>query len=202
MTTTQLGGLVTLVAIAVTALSLIVLHVLPTGLKPLRDPVSQYGITRYRAGYAVAGISAGAAGIGAILVLAPLPGSIATVILLAVFAGARILIPAVPMDEPGTGPSRRGRLHNILAFLAFGAVTAAGFVAAGLLHDAGHATASMLSTAFAVVMAVGAVGLLVTRLSHGLRSLFGAAERLIYLGFIAWFVLVGATALSGPLAAG
>jgi hypothetical protein len=195
MTTTSWGGLLTLVAIAITTLSLVVLHVVPSGLKPLRDPVSQYGITRFKGWYAAAAISAGVAGIGAIVVFADVPGSIATVILLAVFAGARIVIPFVPMDAPDTGPTRRGRLHNVLAFLAFGAVTAAGFVAAGLLHDTGHAGASTLSTVFAAVMAVGAIGLLVTRLSHRMRGLFGAAERVIYLGFIAWFVLVGATAL-------
>jgi hypothetical protein len=196
MTSTPWGALLTLVAIAITTLSLVVLHVVPSGLNPLRDPVSQYGITRFRGWYAAAAISASAAGIGAIVVFAGVPGSIATVILLAVFAAARIVIPFVPMDAPDTGATRRGRMHNVLAFLAFGAVTAAGFVAAGILHDAGHGGASTLSTVFAAVMAVGAIGLLVTRLSHRMRGLFGVAERLIYVGFIAWFVLVGVTALA------
>ena len=201
MMLTQWGGLVALVAIAVTTISLVVLHLVPSGLSPVRDPVSQYGITRFRGGYAVAAISAGVAGIGGILVLAPVGGSLATVILLALFAAARILIPFFPMDAPGMAASYPGRIHNVLAFTAFGAATAAGFVAGGLLHDAGAPTAATLSTVFAGVSAVGAVGLLVSRIGRR-RALFGAAERVIYLGFIAWFVLIGVVGLTAALDGG
>ncbi|MCS5735138.1 DUF998 domain-containing protein [Herbiconiux daphne] len=190
------GGLIALVAIAVTLISLIVLHLLPTKLSPLRDPVSQYGITRYRLGYAVAAWSAAVAGLGAIVALMTVPGSTVTIVLLAVFAVARAVIPAVPMDSPGAPTTRRGRMHNILAFAAFGTVTAAAFVAAGCLHDAGFAAASLWSTVMGVVMAVGAVGLLVARFVPALSGLFGAFERLIYVGFIAWFVALGVAFVS------
>jgi len=195
MTLSPGGGLIALIAVAVTLVSLIVLHVAPTGLSPLRDPVSQYGISAFRALYATAAISAGIAGVGAILVVAGIPGSIATVILLAVFSAARIAIPFFPMDSPGWGATRTGRFHNVLAFLAFGSVTAAAFVGAGMLHDAGHPVTGLLSTVFGVIMAVGAVVMLISRVRERLRGVFGAAERLIYLGFIGWFIALGVSAL-------
>jgi hypothetical protein len=197
MTVMEWGALIALIAIAITLVSLVVLHVLPTGLSPFRDPVSQYGITRFRGGYAAAAVSAGIAGVGAIIVVAPLPGSLATMLLLGIFAVARILIPFSPMDVPGSPKTTRGGLHNVLAFLAFGAVIAAMFVAGGLLHDAGYITAGILSTVFGVIGAVGAVLLLVSRLRHRLRGIFGAAERLIYVAFIGWFIAVGVAAVVG-----
>jgi len=195
MTLSLGGGLVAVIAVAVTLISLIALHIVPTGLSPFRDPVSQYGISAFRALYATAAISAGIAGIGVIVAVAGIPGSIATVILLAVFSAARIAIPFFPMDSPDGGATRTGRFHNVLAFLAFGSVTAAAFVAAGMLHDAGFPTTALLSTAFGVVMAVGAVVMLISRLRERLRAVFGAAERLIYVGFIGWFITIGVTAL-------
>ena len=195
MTMTQVGGFVTLIAIAGALIGLIALHVAPTGLSPFRDPVSQYGITRFKALYALAAIGAGVAGIGTILVLAALPGSIAAVVLLALFAAARILIPFFPMDAPGAPKSGVGRVHNLLAFVAFGSVTAAAFVAGGLLHDNGYPELATIGTVFAVIMAVGAVLLLLTRVSAPLRGAFGAAERLIYLGFLGWFIAIGVTAV-------
>jgi len=56
------AGLIALLALAVTAASLGYLHLAPTGLSPVRNAVSQYGITPFRAGYRVATIAFGAAG--------------------------------------------------------------------------------------------------------------------------------------------
>ncbi len=196
MTSTQWGGLVALVAIAVTALSLIALHLLPTGLSPLRDPVSRYGITRFRAGYASAALSAGVAGIGSLVAVAALPGSLPTVVLLAVFAAARILIPFFPMDAPDAATTTTGRVHNLLAVLAFGGVIAAMFVAAGMLHDAGFATAGLVATIGGVVGVVGTVLMLVSRRSPSLAWGFGFGERLIYLAFIVWIAVLGVSALT------
>ena len=46
-----LAGVISLVALAVVVGSLSALHLLPTGLSPVRNAVSQYGITGYRALY-------------------------------------------------------------------------------------------------------------------------------------------------------
>ena len=178
---------------AVVALaSLVVLHILPTGLRPWVDPVSQYGITRYRAGYLIAALAAAVAGIGGVIVLVPLIplGATPAVVLLAVFALARAVIPVVPMDAPDAAPTGRGRAHNLLAIVAFASVTAAAFLAGGPLHDDGLTGLAGMTTVCAIVMAVGSVGVLLG-FSTPLRRVFGASERLIYVGFLAWFLLLG-----------
>lgn len=183
------GGVVTLA-------SLVVVHLLPSGLRPLRDPVSQYGITRFRGWYWSAAGGAALAGVGGALLFATIPGalSIVTTALLAVFALARALIGLFPMDAPGAPRTGTGRAHNLLATGAFAPVTAAAFTGSGPLHDAGEPTLAMVSTVCGIVMAIGAVGLLVTARSTRL-PLFGLAERLIYAGFIAWFLVLGVATL-------
>jgi hypothetical protein len=44
----QAFGIVAELAIAVQAIGLIRLHLLPTGYEPVRDAVSDYGVARYR----------------------------------------------------------------------------------------------------------------------------------------------------------
>lgn len=183
--------------VAVALISLIVVHLLPTGLNPLRDPVSQYGITPYRGWYWSAAGGAALAGIGGVLFFAPTGGVISavTIVLLTVFAVARAAIGFFPMDAPGSGPTGTGRIHNLLATAAFASVTAAAFTGAGALHDAGFPDASAWSTACGVVMAVGTIGVLITARRERL-VLFGLAERVIYVGFLAWFALLGVLALA------
>jgi len=162
------------------------------------DPVSQYHLTRYRPVILVLTLSAAVAGIGAILALSGMLGGAATVciVLLVIFVVARALIPFLRMDPPGSATTAIGRLHNVLAFLAFGSAIAVAFVAGGALHDGGFAAQVTWSTVFGVVGAIGAVGLLVGLIARR-SALFGLFERLIYLGFIAWFLLIGVTALLG-----
>ena len=52
------AGVTALLALAVTVASLGYLHFAPTGLSPVRNAVSQYGITPFRAGYRVATLAA------------------------------------------------------------------------------------------------------------------------------------------------
>lgn len=56
--------------VSVGVVALVVLHLLPSGLSPLRDPVSQYGITRFKAGYRVQTLAYGLAGAGAAIGIA------------------------------------------------------------------------------------------------------------------------------------
>ena len=58
-----IAGAVSLIAVAVTVASLVWLHVQPTRLSPVRNPVSEYGITPFRSGYRVATIAFGIAGV-------------------------------------------------------------------------------------------------------------------------------------------
>ncbi|UDF14115.1 DUF998 domain-containing protein [Antiquaquibacter oligotrophicus] len=188
-----IGILLSVGALAVAGF-LAALHVLPTGLSPIRNPVSQYALTRYGRLYRGATLAAGFTGVvaaGLLLLRYSGVAAMVTTVLLLVFAVARLLIGFFPMDAPAAPRTRTGRTHNFLAFAAFGAVTAAAFVAGGAFHDNGEPTLATLSTAAGVVMAVGTVGMLVTARS---KRGFGLAERFIYLGFIAWFLVVGISA--------
>ena len=51
--------------LSIGVVALVVLHLMPSGLSPLRNPVSQYGITRFKAGYRVQTLAYGLAGAGA-----------------------------------------------------------------------------------------------------------------------------------------
>lgn len=177
--------------------SLVALHVAPTGLSPVRNPVSEYALTRFRAGYVVAALTAAVAGAGAAFLLAPLAGSTPAVVLLIVFAVSRALIPLVPMDAPGAARTRRGRAHNLLAVAAFATVTAAAFLAAGPLADAGYAALSTASTVAGIVMAAGSAGVLFALASAPARAIFGFVERLIYVGLLGWFIALGVGVLIG-----
>ncbi|WP_308796805.1 DUF998 domain-containing protein [Agromyces silvae] len=191
------GGWLTLALTAVTIVGLVVVHVAPTGLNPLRDPVSQYHLTRYRPWIAVSTIAAGLAGIAAIIALAGLVGDrvVVPAVLLAIFAAARLLIPFLRMDAPGTPVTAVGRIHNVLAFLAFGAATAAAFVTGGALHDGGHPDAATWSTVFGVIAAIGSVGVLICVVTKRF-ALFGLAERIIYVGFLGFLLLIGVTGIA------
>ncbi|HLK44717.1 MAG TPA: hypothetical protein VKT18_01955, partial [Acidimicrobiales bacterium] len=54
-------GAVAVAGAVVSLGALVVLHLVATGLSPITNPVSQYGITRYRAGYRVQTIAMGVA---------------------------------------------------------------------------------------------------------------------------------------------
>jgi hypothetical protein len=170
--------------------SLVVLHLLPTGLSPIRNPVSQYGISKYRAGYRNMTIAYGVAGVGAAIGIASLPGSPAvTVLLCAIFAIARAVISWYPMDEPGGERTVTGRRHGLLAIAAFLAIALASRQFAVLLnHDnvqPGLATAS--NVCGLVMLASLIITVFVRR--GGLPG-FGAVERVFYLGATAWLVVV------------
>jgi hypothetical protein len=198
MGVTAVGALITAIGVVGLVAALTIAHTVNSGLNPVRDPVSQYGITRHRRLYLAAAEAAAVAGVGAIVVLLALVGSRATlpVAFLAVFSVARAVIPFVPMDAPGEPVTATGRWHNILAFLAFAGVTIAAFLAGAGLHDGGFPEAATWSTVFAVVMAIGSAGVLVNRAVPAIRRIFGLVERVIYLGFIAWFVLLAIVGFS------
>jgi hypothetical protein len=195
------AAVTTLVGAVVALASLVVLQVLPTGLSARRDPVSQYGITRYRVGYRVSAVAAGVAGIGMAVLVGRSGGrwSVA-VVLLIVFATARLLIPFFPMDAPGAAPTSRGRAHVVLADAAFLAVILAAYRAAvpGAVQIGalGQRLTGGVALLCAIVMSLGVVGLLMRGAAPRLRGLFGLFERLIYAGFLGWFVAVGVLALA------
>lgn len=188
------GAVLVLTGVSVGLVALVALHLLPTGLSPTRNAVSQYGISAYRSGYRVQTIAYGVAGLGAAIGLGTLRGSAALVVLCVLFAVSRLAISWFPMDEPGTTVTTSGRRHGLLAICAFGAMG----VAAEVLHNVLHA--DHLEPRFATASRVLALLMLATFLGMGIarrtegRRYFGLVERGFYLCMTAWLV-VAATLL-------
>jgi hypothetical protein len=171
------------------------LHLAPTGLSPIRNAVSQYGITPFRAGYRAATIAFAVAGAALAVGIDRAAGSRASavIVLLAIFAAARAAISWFPMDAPGVPRTSTGRTHGLLAGAAFGGATIAAFKLAAVLRDGRrwHALAPV-STALGVAMAVCLAGVIVSRSYPALRARFGAIERGFYVSAIAWFAVFAA----------
>jgi hypothetical protein len=187
-----------LAATAVGVVAVAVLHVLPTGLSPIRNAVSQYGITRYRLGYRIQTIAFAVAAVAAAVGLAEAaPGRArALIALVIVFALARSVISWFPMDEPGSEPTNSGRVHGLIAIVTFVAIAlAAGRLSTVARQVPGWSTLSTVSSVIAWVMVASLVAMMVTRrgarTTHSTPNYFGAIERVFYLAIVAWLVLVG-----------
>jgi hypothetical protein len=176
--------------LAVGLAALAVLHFLPTGLSPVRNAVSQYGISRYRDGYRVQTLGYALAGLGAALGLAQLPGPVGLVVLLClVFAAARAAISWFPMDAPGGQRTATGSWHGVLAIVAFGAVGLAAASLANLLrHDQIHPAVASASNWLALLILVTFVAMAASRRLGG--GFFGLAERGFYVCMTAWLAVV------------
>jgi Protein of unknown function (DUF998) len=162
--------------------------------------VSQYGITSFRAGYRVATVAFGAAGLALAAGVSQALGGRGwvVVILLVAFALARAAISWFPMDRPSAEWTRTGQMHFVLAFVAFASVTAAALVLGAVLSGQGrwHALAPV-STAlgYAMVACLAMFGLAQT--VPALRERSGAIERGFYLSAITWFAVFASACAAG-----
>jgi Protein of unknown function (DUF998) len=104
--------------------TLVWVHLRPTGYDPLQDTVSDYGVGTsypfYRAQTA-------AMALAAILVAAALakaidPAPRRAIVLLLVFAAARLAIPSFPTDLDRAQRTRTGLIHILLAAVAFASI--------------------------------------------------------------------------------
>ncbi len=168
------------------------MHLLPTGYRPMRNAVSDYGVGRYRAFYraqttasAIAGIClAGALHSG----VDPAPRRV--IVLLLVFAAARLVIPSFPTDIERRKPTRAGRIHNVLAGVAFASVA---WSAAALPERVDWPTLHGLLVALGWIVVATAIacGLATTRrLQAVAEPFFGLIERCFYAAMITWFLVV------------
>jgi Protein of unknown function (DUF998) len=193
-------GIIALLALAVTVASLVWLHLQPTGLSPLRNPVSEYGITSFRAGYRAATIAWAVAGVALAVGISQAIGGrgLATVTLLVVFAIARTAISWFPMDAPGAGHTRTGRLHILLAFVAFLALLAAAFVLEAAVSGQGrwHQLAPV-SAGLGYAMSASLVMFGWGQSVPALRALPGAFERGFYLFAISWCAVFAVACAAG-----
>jgi hypothetical protein len=199
---TTLAGAIALVALGAVIASLGYLHLAPTGLSPVRNAVSQYGITPFRTGYPVATIAFALSALALALGLhRALRGNAhlgIVIVLLVVFAIARALISWFPMDAPGAPRTTTGSRHGLLAIAAFLAATIAAFRLGSALSDGTrwHSLAAV-STALGGAMLACLLAMALGRGLPALRARFGAVERAFYLSAIAWFALFALACVTG-----
>lgn len=192
-------AVVALLGVLVTVLSLVVLHVVPTGLNPVSAAVSQYGISRYRAGYRVATIALGVAAIalGVALTMAIEPPNVIGLVFLLLFGLARLVISWAPMDAPGAARTGTGRAHNVLATIFFASATVAAFLYTGsFADDPSLASIAVASSVLSWVLAATSALTILASVVRPLKPSFGLAERLLYLAVFAWLILVATTLLT------
>jgi hypothetical protein len=184
--TSVLGALAAACFVAGTAL-LVRLHLLPTGLNPVRDAVSDYGATRFHPLYRAMVVALGAGGL--LLAVGLARGTDAQSLpWLWVYGVSRIAIAGFMIDRDPPPYTREGRIHWLLAATAFtGIALAASNIdwtgAPGALRPIGHAVAAT------------AIGTFVTRVVRPLRAVFGLVERLLYATSLTW-LLTAALALA------
>jgi hypothetical protein len=190
-TTVTVAGVVALVGLAATVGSLVYLHVVPSGLSPLRNAVSQYGISPYRNGYRAAtisfGVAAAALAIGIGTALHDGKQTAGVVALLIVFAVGRLVISWFPMDTPGGPRTSSGQAHGLIAIATFGSATLAAFrLGATLSGGVPWNSLATVSTVFGWVMLACVIGMVVVRRNPVARFGFGAVERGLYVAMIGW----------------
>ena len=178
-------------------ISLVALHLLPTGYRPISDPVSNYAVSHYDFLYTSQTICSAVCGICLINLFlnSPVRVPIPAIAALGVYSASRLVIFAFPTDikPPRTA---RGTVHVILAILTFaGIAVAAGIATPVLVNDV---TWSAVGTElrWSAYLIHGAVILFpVVFAFRPLKQISGLVERLIYLGTLSWFGFLLAGAL-------
>lgn len=195
--TTALSALA-LVGVAVAVIAVIALHIVPSGLSPLRDPVSAYGISRWSALYRVQTVATAVAAlaVAGALLSARTPSAVAAVIALVALALTRAPISWVPMDAADAPRTPTGRRHDLLAFGAFAAASVGGFMTGIAFSAAGFSAAASAATLLGWVMTVASAATILAGIVTALRPAFGLAERLIYVGMFAWLSVAAVALLS------
>jgi len=195
------AGISALVFLGITVAALVALHLVPTGLSPVRNAVSHYGITDYRLGYRVATIALGLTGACLVLGLGETisgSGSGLVLALMAIFALARLIISWFPMDAPGAQRTETGRAHGLIAVVTFTAITAAALRLGSVLTRMSlwHSLASV-TTVLGVVMVICIIGMVLCRSNETFRAGFGLIERGLYLAILGWCAVFGVACAVG-----
>lgn len=182
----MLLGLASAAGSILAALLLFRLHLLPTGLNPVRDAVSDYGRTPFHRSYRTMVILLGAA--AALLALGLRADTDAVgVWWLWLFAGCRIAIAWFMTDDNPPPVTTEGRIHALLAAGAFAAIAFAG---ADVRWTGEVSVIAPLGTAVWVTAIVTLLAMLIRPVR---RRYFGLAERCLYVATIAWLVSAAAT---------
>ena len=173
---------------------LVTLHALPTGYHPVHDAISDYGVGRYRADFA-AQLFAGALACAAIAVAFArfhpyAPTFVVAALLLN--AVACVSMPAFPTDQSGGRfATAKGRIHMVLAIVAFVAIAAAASSLTGLeSHYRDWGNARTLIDALGWVVLIGAIACAVALIGPRLKRVFGLIERLFTSSVIVWIYVI------------
>ena len=185
MSLADLLAVLSVLSVVAGALAVARLDRRPTGLDPVRDAVSDYGNTSFHALYRFQVI---AYGVGALLLVWALADGTdvagSGLDWLALYGAARIAIAGFMIDRDPESPTRAGRLHLLLATLAFVAIAVAATTIGGDIGSAFHSLGWVVA---GLAIATG-----VARLAPPLARWFGAVERGLYAATTVWLV---ATAL-------
>jgi hypothetical membrane protein len=187
-------------AIAATAcfiaavLVLVRVHLLPTGYDSMRDAVSDYGVGAYHRYYRAMVVLLGiGAGLLAVALARDTDAEALGIAFLGAYAVARLAIAFFMTDLPGTPMTPPGRVHVVLAAIAFTTIAfAAGDISGAIDGSPGWSgNVSDLLRFEARAIAVTAVLTLVCFLVPIARErVFGLVERLLYVASVAWLVTV------------
>ena len=162
---------------------LVAVHLRPTGYDPLRDAVSDYGVgpslPYYRAQTAAMALAAIVIAVALAKAVDPAPKR--AIVLLCLFAAARVAIPFFPTDLDRTRRTGTGAIHVLLAAVAFGAVAWAAATLPGKVHWTGLAALGWI----VVVTAIATAFSLRARVPY-----FGLVERSFYAATLAWLAFV------------
>ena len=178
-----------LICVAASGVILISLHLLPTGLNPIRYAVSDYGWTSYHVGYRIMVVLQGG---GAILIAVGLGQETDARSLgwLYVYGVVRLLVSGFMTDrEPESLRSltRTGRIHMLLAGTAFASIA----VAASHIDWTGEPAVlgplGRLVTATAIATGTAIVVQPIRRVALGL------IERTHYAFALTWLIVVAAS---------
>lgn len=163
--------------------TLVRVHLRPTGYNPLTNAVSDYGVgpslSFYRAQTAAMALAAIFVAGGLAKAVDPAPKRV--IVLLLIFAGARLAIPFFPTDLDRTRRTTHGVIHVLLAVIAFASITWAAATLPNRVHWAG-----LTALGVAVVVTAVATGLSMrTRFAY-----FGLVERAFYVAVLIWLLVV------------
>lgn len=181
-------GFLALALLSVGVASLVVLHVASTGCSPVRDAVSNYGVGRYAWGYRTQVVAIGvAAALEALAFARDATAGPAGVVWLAVYAVSRVAIAWAPTDLPGVERTRTGRVHALLAVVAFTSIAVAtSTIPNDLQGDSPWASWVDLLNVLGTLVVVTAIATAAAALVAPLRNMFGLVERSLYVASLVW----------------
>ncbi|WP_260838074.1 DUF998 domain-containing protein [Microbacterium sp. SLBN-146] len=192
-------AIIAIAGVVLAVVALVIAHLRGTGLSPLRDPVSAYGISEAAPLYRLQtiGTAVAASALAAAVALSDLSSSLPAILALSVLAIARALISWVPMDAAGSPRTATGRAHNLLAFGAFAAASVGGFMVGIAFENSPGLEAFGATTAsLGWIMTIASALTIASAIIATLRPIFGLAERLIYGGMLTWLAVTAAAFLT------